>query len=71
MNDCSAPSRARTSSPRYYDNQGNTLDYVYELDRDVLTIWAGEQGSPAYYKGQFSADGDTLSGAWVCPGGGG
>jgi hypothetical protein len=56
---------------RYYDNLGNTLDYVYELDGDTLTIWAGAKGSPAYYKGTFSADGNTLTGAWVYPGGGG
>jgi hypothetical protein len=56
---------------RYYDNMGNTLDYVYELDGDTLTIWGGEKGSPAYYRGQFSFDGNTLSGGWVYPGGGG
>jgi hypothetical protein len=56
---------------RFYDNTGNTLDYVYELEGDDLTIWAGEKGSPAYYRGRFSADGVTLSGAWVYPGGGG
>ncbi len=56
---------------RYYDNMGNTLDYVYELDGDTLTIWSGGKGSPAYFKGTFSDDSDTLSGAWVYPGGGG
>jgi hypothetical protein len=33
---------------RFYDNMGNTLDYVYELEGDTLTIWGGEKGSPAY-----------------------
>jgi hypothetical protein len=56
---------------RYYDSMGNTLDYVYEPDGDTLTIWGGEKGSPAYYKGTFSDDGNTLAGAWVYPGGGG
>jgi hypothetical protein len=55
---------------RFYDSLGNTLDYVYELDGDVLTIWGGEKGSPAYYKGTFSQDGNSCSGAWVYPGGG-
>lgn len=50
---------------------GMTLDYVYEIEGDTLTIWGGERGSPAYYKGRFSVDGNTLSGAWVYPGGGG
>ena len=56
---------------RFYDNAGNTLDYVYELDSDELTIWGGEKGSPAYYKGTFSPDGTRLEGAWTYPGGGG
>ena len=56
---------------RFYGNQGGTFDYVYELDGDTLTIWAGERGSPAYYEGTFSADGNELTGSWVYPGGGG
>ena len=56
---------------RYYGGMGETFDYVYEMDGDTLTIWGGERGSPAYYKGTFSADGNTLSGGWVYPDGGG
>jgi hypothetical protein len=56
---------------RFYDNMGNTLDYVYELEGDTLTIWGGQKGSPAYSKSTFGDDGDTLSGEWVYPGGGG
>jgi hypothetical protein len=55
---------------RFYSNMGDTLDYVYELEGDNLTIWAGEKGSPAYAKGTFSEDGNTGSGEWVYPGGG-
>jgi hypothetical protein len=29
---------------RFYDNMGNTLDYVYEVEGDTLTIWGGERG---------------------------
>jgi hypothetical protein len=64
-----APSR--DIHARIYDSVGNTFDYVYELEGETLTIWGGERGSPAYYQGRFSSDGDTLSGAWVYPGGGG
>jgi hypothetical protein len=56
---------------RYYDSLGDTLDYVYEVDGETLTIWGGGRGSPAYYQGTFSADGTTCAGAWVYPGGGG
>ncbi|WP_433377838.1 hypothetical protein [Streptosporangium sp. CA-115845] len=56
---------------RFYDSMGNTLDYVYELDCDTLTIWAGAKGSPAYFRGTFT-DGDrVLDGSWVYPGEGG
>jgi hypothetical protein len=56
---------------RFYSNTGDTLDYVYELEGDILTIWGGEKGSPAYAKSQLSEDGNTSSGEWVYPGGGG
>jgi hypothetical protein len=62
---------AEDITSRFYDNTGNTLDYVYELERNTLTIWGGEKGSPAFYKGTFSDDGATLTGEWVYPGGGG
>lgn len=56
---------------RYYGSTGDTLDYVYEVEGNTLTIWFGERGSPAYYRGMFSGDGTTLNGAWHYPGGGG
>ena len=56
---------------RFYSDTGDTIDYVYELEGDALTIWAVERGSPAFYKGTFGDDGDTLSGAWRYPEGGG
>lgn len=56
---------------RFYDAQGNTFDYVYELNGQELTIWAGEKGSPAFFKGTFSPDGSSNAGAWTYPDGGG
>jgi hypothetical protein len=56
---------------RFYGSSGDTLDYVYELAGDKLTIWAGAKGSPAYYEGTFNADGTAVTGAWTYPGGGG
>jgi hypothetical protein len=56
---------------RFFGNMGDTLDYVYEVDGNILTIWGGDRGSPAYYRGEFSPDGNTLTGCWVYPGGGG
>src|SRR5215218_8498498 len=31
---------------RFYSSTGDTLDYVYELEGDTLTIWFGERESP-------------------------
>lgn len=56
---------------RYYGGEGVTFDYTYEIEGDTLTIWMGERGSPAYYKGTFSNNDNLLSGGWVYPGGGG
>lgn len=56
---------------RWFDGEGNTFEYTYEVTDDALTIWGGERGSPAYYQGTFSKDGNTNSGAWVYPDGGG
>jgi hypothetical protein len=56
---------------RFYSNTGDTLDYVYELKGNTLTIWGGERGSPAYAQSEFSEDDKTGSGEWVYPGGGG
>lgn len=55
---------------RIFDNAGNTFDYVYEVTDETLTIWAGEKGSPALYRGTWSEDGKVCGGAWVYPGGG-
>ncbi|MGQ0671019.1 MAG: hypothetical protein ACT4PO_15385 [Actinomycetota bacterium] len=55
---------------RFYDTEGNTLDYVYEIEGYTPTIWGGERGSPAYYRGTFAEDGNSATGAWVYPGGG-
>jgi hypothetical protein len=45
--------------------------FLLQPEGDTLTIWGGGKGSPAHYKGRFSQDGTTITGAWVYPGGGG
>ena len=56
---------------RLFTTAGDTLTYVSESNGDDITIWFGEKGSPAYYKGRFSEDGNTLAGEWIMPGDGG
>jgi hypothetical protein len=43
---------------------------MYELDGDVLTIWGGQEGSPAYCTSRLSEDGGTMTATWIWPGGG-
>ncbi len=49
---------------------GLTLDYVYELAANTLTIWFMHKDSNNFYKGTFSRDGKSFSGSWQWPGGG-
>ncbi len=56
---------------RWFGNTGETFEYTYEVDDQTLTIWGGEKGSPAYYQGTWSSDGNSNSGTWVYPYGGG
>ncbi len=56
---------------RFYKfDDGLTLDYVYEMVNNELTIWFGPKGSNNRFKGVFSPDGNRLSGGWKWPGGG-
>jgi hypothetical protein len=56
---------------RFYEyTAGLTLDYVYELKGDTLTIWFGDKGSNNRFRGKFGPDGRTYSGEWKWPGGG-
>lgn len=55
---------------RSYTASGDTLDYVYELHDNTLTIWDGYRDSDNAFHGTFSDNGVTLTGSWTWPGGG-
>jgi hypothetical protein len=38
---------------RFYSNTGDTIDYVYEIEGDTLTIWAGERGVSGVLQGHL------------------
>lgn len=57
-------------SSYFFSTDGELFTYIYDVDDDALTIWGGERGSPARYKGTFSTDHNTITGAWEWPGGG-
>ena len=54
----------------FFSNEGPgpfgrvALEYVWEVGEDTFTIWGGEVGSPASFKGRFSDDRTTISGHW-------
>lgn len=59
-----------TVMSHYYDNSGNHWQYSWECTDGELTIWMGAPGSPAFFSGKFSEDGNTITGQWQWPGGG-
>lgn len=46
------------------------LAYVWGIEGDELTVWHGEQGSPAKFTGSIDRDAGVVRGAWEWPGGG-
>jgi hypothetical protein len=63
-------SSAEIKTRVYSFTDGMTLDYVYQMDGDELTIWMDRKGSDAYMKGKFSDDGKRFDIKWTYPGGG-
>lgn len=63
-----APGQDCTS--HYFDNMGHSWKYIYDVGDDTMTIWGGERGSPAAFRGKFSDDRNTITGRWEWPGGG-
>jgi hypothetical protein len=56
---------------RFYSSlDGLTLDYVYELTDNILTVWFGHKGSDNHMKSIFDPSGNSFSAAWEWPGGG-
>lgn len=62
--------KSNSLKSHYFGSRGEILEYEYEVDENTFTIWFGSAGSPAFYKGEWSTDGNTNIGAWQWPGGG-
>jgi len=62
--------QSKSLKSHYFDCNGSILEYTWEVSDDTLTIWYGDAGSAAAYRGKFSPDGNSCSGAWEWPGGG-
>ncbi|GGS68109.1 hypothetical protein ACIBIZ_44685 [Nonomuraea spiralis] len=61
---------SKTLKSHLFGQSAEILKYTWEVDGDTLTIWYGDQGSPARFVGTFNEDRSTNSGAWEWPGGG-
>src|ERR687889_118349 len=46
------------------------LEYYWQIEGDDLTIWHGEQGSPARFTGTIDRAAGVIDGRWEWPGGG-
>lgn len=53
-----------------FDNVGHIFTYAWEIDGNDIMIWFGHKDSQNRFKGKFSEDGNSYSGAWEWPGGG-
>lgn len=62
--------QSRLVKSHFFETSGNLSEYVWEANKDGLTVWGGYVGSPANFKATFSPDKCTLTGRWKWPGGG-
>src|SRR5215211_4466442 len=46
------------------------LEYYWKIEGDALTIWHGEEASPAHFTGTIDRTGGVIDGRWEWPGGG-
>ena len=65
------PARKERLLPPLFEKRGLRRRSSMNGSENTFMIWGGEKGSPAFFKGTFSPDGNTCTGAWVFPGGGG
>ncbi|GAB3831193.1 hypothetical protein [Kribbella italica] len=54
----------------YFSGTGELLRYTYRLDGTTLSIFFGDETSPAKYVGTFDPDFTSSTGGWQWPGGG-
>ena len=49
------------------DIAGSNFTYTWNIENDILTIRFGEKDSDNFYQGEFSKDGNTITGGWQWP----
>jgi hypothetical protein len=54
---------------RFYDSEGNSIDYIYDLSGDRLIIWIEKRGSDAVYEAELNKDWTVMRGHRKYPSG--
>ncbi len=61
----------RTLRSHLMDIRGANFTYTWDIEGDTLWYWFGDKGSQNFSHGTFSKDGNTITGRWQWPEGGG
>lgn len=54
----------------FESSSGFHYKYIWEVDDHTVQFWLNDKNSNMQFKGEFSEDGNTISGTWKWPGGG-
>jgi hypothetical protein len=54
----------------FESSSGHHYKYIWEIEGNAIQFWLISKQSGMSFKGTFSEDGNTITGAWKWPGGG-
>lgn len=54
----------------FESSSGHHYKYIWEIKGDTIQFWLNDKQSGMFFKGEFSEDGNSISGTWKWPGGG-
>lgn len=54
----------------FESSSGHHYKYIWEIKGNDIQFWINSKQSDMRFKGAFSEDGNTVTGAWTWPGGG-
>ncbi len=65
-----APPSAQVWSRFYSFHDGLTLDYLYEMEGDLLRVWFEDKSLNNFMEARINSSSSAFEGAWQWPGGG-
>ena len=54
----------------FESSTGSYYKYIWEVDDCTVQFWLNDKQSNMSFSGEFSEDGNTITGTWKWPGGG-